>query len=297
MGLASPFLWCLETAVRPLSWERAGRLGDRLGTWAFHLLKKHRENAIEHIRIGLGDALSPSERYRLAKASFRNLGRCALENLKCLSCRPEIVDELVDPGDVEETLQACFRRNRSVLIVTGHYSNWELFAMRMARIAPLAVLAKRNTEPVLQRRIDAFRDRMKILVLDRDDPATSRRLRRLSREGGWILGILMDQDTRVRSIFSPFLGVPARTPSGPAAMAVKGWFDVCAGFIVRDDSGRYRLKVKGPLDIIRTGDKTADIQVNTDRFNEFIGDQIRERPEQWVWIHRRWRHRPEAEGK
>ena len=120
---------------------------------------------------------------------------------------------------------------------------------------------------------------------------------RINREGGQIIGVLMDQDTRVKGVFSPFLGHPAHTPSGPATIAARNWFDFFIGFIVQRPDDRFELRLQGPLEISRTGDLAADIRTNTDRFNELISEQILEDPSQWVWIHRRWQTKPAASNR
>ncbi len=279
----------LKTARR-LSWVRAERLGIKIGNWAFILSGKYRRRTIENIGIAYPDMSDP-EKYKLAYSVFANLGKYMTQAMILQELSAERIKTLVHGADMEQRLQKTFQSGRSAMILTGHYCNWELFAARTALIAPLTVLARSNSNPRIQELIDSARNAMGIRVIDRDDPSVGRKMRKLSLEGGHILGILMDQDTRVASIFSPFLGIPARTPSGPAAIAVKDWFDVYIGFIVPGGPLEYEMKLTGPLNIIHAKSKADAIQANTDMFNELISAQITEAPMHWAWLHRRWRHK------
>jgi Kdo2-lipid IVA lauroyltransferase/acyltransferase len=278
-----------------LTWKAAARIGIWMGEWAFFLSGKYRQQTVNNISIAF-PGMPMDEKYRLAQAVFGNLGRCVLETVMASRLKPEQICDLVDADRAKTMLAATLEKNRSAMILTGHYGNWELFAARMAQIAPLTVLARTNNNPGIQRRITESRAELNITVVDRDDPSAGRKMRAMSIKGGEILGILMDQDTRVKGIFSKFLGVSANTPSGPASIAVKDWFDVYTGFIVYNDTGSYRIELTGPLEIVRTGNGKSDIQANTDMFNDLIGRRILADPAQWVWMHRRWRRRPQEDA-
>ncbi len=274
-----------------LTWNMAVRCGHILGEIVFICSRKTRKQVIYNLCLVYPD-LSLQKKYHLAQNVFRNLGQNLMECFKISQLSFGDIESMVDASAVIPLINATFDRNKSVMILTGHYSNWELFAARISQIAPLTVLARVNDNPKIQAMIDSMRRSMNIHVIDRDDRNAGRKIRSISQQGGKILGILMDQDTRVDGIFSPFLDHLAYTPTGPAVIALKDWFDVFVGFIFRDENGKYILRLNGPIPIQKTHDKTSDIQRATDQFNALIGKQIIEEPSQWVWFHRRWRRKP-----
>ncbi len=274
------------------SFYTAGERGARLGRTAFWILPRFRRQALDNLDRVFGNTLTPLQKKRIAYEAFKNFGRFALEALNIGDLSAEEICDIVRADEGEKLLAESFQKGRSVLIITGHFSNWELFAARVSHMSPLSVIAKTNTDPHLQKIVNQIRGVSSISVLDRDDPGIVRKFRKISKRGGEVLGILMDQDTRVKGVFSPFLGINANTPSGPAALALKDWFDVFSGFVFHEGDGRYVLKLKGPLQIKRTGHLQQDIQLNTNLFNMLISEQIMEDPSQWAWIHRRWRRGP-----
>ena len=183
------------------------------------------------------------------------------------------------------------------MIITAHYGNWELFAARMAQIAPLTVLARKNDNPRIESMIAHIRIKHSVRVLDRSDSGTPREMMRMGREGGHIVGILVDQDTiKVQGVFSEFMGLPALTPSGPAAIALRGFFTTFIGVLKPMDNHKHKIILKGPISIPEDGNREQNIQHLTDVFNQHLSDIILEEPLYWVWNHRRWRHRPETSG-
>jgi Kdo2-lipid IVA lauroyltransferase/acyltransferase len=284
---------CVIFLVQFLSWSTAGRIGEWIGDLAFYLSGRYRRIALNNLTVGYPGKLSDTERYKLIHTMFRNLGRYAFESMTLPKLPKETIRKLVDTEDAEQQLQKSFQDGRSALIISAHYSNWELFAARLTMIRPLHVLARMSSDPWLKKALGKTRTALNVVEIDRDDPQAGRIIRKISKSGNLIFGILMDLDTRVRSIFSPFLNRTARTPSGPAAIALKNWFDVYAGFNHRLQNGTYVARIVGPLNIQKTGNPEMDIQRITDMFNELIGNQIMEDPTQWAWINRRWRHLPE----
>lgn len=281
------------TLVRFLNWNQASRFGTICGNIIFFSAIGLKRIALHNIRLVYGDSISHFEQKKLAQNVFRNLARYLLQALKIMDLSDDEVRDLVDVSPGVDSLKSTFTNGRSAMILTGHYSNWELFAARISQIAPLIVLARVNDNPDIQRWIDQSRHKRAIEVIDRDNPVAVRALRRVSLSGGRIVGILMDQDTRVNGVFSRFLGHPAFTPSGPAAIALKDWFDVYVGFLEEQSDGRFAFKLSEKLELLHSEDPHRDVQIATDLFNDLIGKQIKSNPSQWVWIHRRWRRKPE----
>lgn len=103
------------------------------------------------------------------------------------------------------------------------------------------------------------------------------------------LAMLIDQDTRVKGVMADFFGRKANTPAGPALLAVRQGVPVVAGYIRRVSYWKHEIVISPPVEVVRTGDLEEDVRVNTERFNRVLEGYIRAHPEQWVWMHRRWR--------
>jgi len=148
-----------------------------------------------------------------------------------------------------------------------------------------AVYDERLNRLLLKSRQDAS-----VRVILRDSPTAGREILQALKRGE-VLGMLIDQDTRVKGVMADFFGQKANTPAGPAILAVRRRVPVLAGFIHRESDERHRIVIYPPLDVQRTGDLDRDVQVNTERFNQVIEQEIRRHPDQWVWMHRRWRRK------
>ncbi|MBN1296632.1 lysophospholipid acyltransferase family protein [bacterium] len=293
-SVAVATLKSLRWYVKNRSFSQVSQTGFHMGNLVFLLSRHNRRIIWENLEIGLGGTLTDQDRYLIAKTVMQNLGRYVMEAMKIQDLSADNVKALVDAKQVKRQLKQTFDTGRSAMIITAHYSNWELFAARLATIAPIKVLARSSDNPEINRMIVSSRNVAGVEVIDRDDRNAARIIRRISKEGGQILGVLMDLDSvRVKSVFAPFLGVPAYTPSGPAVIALKRWMDVYVGFMIHDPVSGYRLELTGPLNIQPSGNLSEDVLQVTTLFNALISDQIRKTPEQWAWIHRRWRRRPE----
>ena len=149
----------------------------------------------------------------------------------------------------------------------------------------MAVVARALEESGLNELLVAFRRRFGTETLERGAPGAARRLLRVLRAGG-ALGMLIDQDTRVEGVWVPFFGRPAFTPVGAAKIALRQGAAVVPAFIERLADGTHLARIHPPLDL------PADEVEATALMTQAIEEQIRRVPEQWVWMHRRWRRQP-----
>jgi KDO2-lipid IV(A) lauroyltransferase len=192
-----------------------------------------------------------------------------------------------------EHLERALRKGTGVLCVSAHVGNWELLPARVAHMGfRVAVVARKLYYPKLDQWVNSLRRRMGVEVLDRDDPP-GRIFSRLRR--GYVVGVLTDQDTRTRGVFVEFFGRPANTPVGPALIAMRSGSPIMPVFIRRMPGHSYQVAFgeectsRGPATL--KGAETLT-QWATGRIEE----AIRSSPEQWVWMHRRWRRRPKDTG-
>lgn len=278
----------LAGVFRALPWSAAQALGRSLGRLAWAFSRRDRRRALKHLALAFPE--TPAEkRERLARASFVHLGATLGEVLWLITRSCEAVErhvELVGTGPAE-TLRA---EGRPVLFVTGHCGNWELVAAAWScRFGPATVVARAPDEAPLQRLVAGFRGRFGTRTVERGEAGAARELLRTLREGG-ALAMLIDQDTRVEGVWVPFFGRPAYTPVGAARLALRRDVAVVPVFDERLPDGSHRARFGAPLDL--PGDETEATAVMT----RVIEAQVRRVPEQWVWMHRRWRRQPGRTG-
>jgi KDO2-lipid IV(A) lauroyltransferase len=284
--LLRAFLACVGWI--PVRW--AARFGEVLGGLVFALVPRERAKALASLQVAF-PRLSGDERMTLARACFRHLGRCAME----MACLPQIdarMPEYVEfPAEAKQLLQEALNLGKGVLFISGHVGHWELLARRVAYDGfPCQSIAKEASDPRTTAFIQKLRDSGKVGSLWRGHSGVARQMLRALR-GGEILGLVIDQDTRVQSVFVPFFGVPAATPRAAADLALRTEAPVLAGFCQRETSGRYRLYIERVSPSL-TGDAERDVVSLTAAMSDAIEAAIRRHPEQWVWMHQRWKTQP-----
>ena len=282
----------LAALLRPLA-ALLGRTGlagvQRIGRWigraAWFAGRRDRRRALAHLALAYPD-LPESERRRIARGSIVHQGIVLAETLHLSRRSCADVERYVETEGWEE-VAALAAAGRPVLILTGHCGNWELLAALInCRGLAMRVVGRRLDEPDLQELLLAARRRFGTETIERGAPGSSRRLLRSLREGG-ALGMLIDQDTKVEGVWVDFFGRPAYTPVGAAKIAAKVGAAVVPSFIERRADGRHLARFLPPIDLPE-GPAEA-----TARMTAAIEAQVRRVPEQWVWMHRRWRRRPE----
>lgn len=273
---------------RPLPWNTAAALGAALGRASYYLLAAERRRALDHLALAFGLDRPVRARQRIARTCFAHFGRATAETFKLATLAPEQVIGLVN-RDALERLRGLVGEGRGLIYVTAHFGNWELLAAAIGAYGiPLTVVAAPVYDPAIGRWVEALRGRFNIATLDRGSAQAARRLlAALKRKE--MIGMLIDQDTRVDGVFVPFFGRPAYTPAGPAALALRLDVPVVVGFAVRQPNGRYQIEIEGPLPLARSADAAADVSGATADFTARIEARIRRHPEQWVWMHRRWK--------
>lgn len=281
---AGTVLRCLGAVLQRLSWNRVQSCGRALGSMAWHLSHRDRRRSLEHLEIAFPE-LSASERERLARDSFRHLATNVAELLH-LERRKDA--EILEHLEIEGWEGVESRRgDRPLLVVTGHCGNWELLGpvFRAGGIR-LSAVVRALGEPGLHELLETLRRGFGTETIDRGSPGAARRLLRALREGRALM-MLIDQDTRVDGVWVPFFGRLAHTPVGAAKLALHRQARVIPALMERREDGRHVARFLPPLEL------SADPVEATAAMTAVIEAQIRRRPEQWVWMHRRWRRQPE----
>lgn len=272
----------------------AGLLPYRLGVWlggligraAYYLLPRDRKRALDHLKTVFSDKDWAWVK-RTARRNFEHLGKAMLE---VMLMTPARLKGMVRFQGLDNLMTAS-RQGRGVVFVTGHIGNWEMMGAAVAARFPLSVVAAPIEPEQVNDMIVGLRKAMGVRTILRGRSGASKELIRVFRENR-VLGVLIDQDTDVEGAFVDFMGRPAWTPVAAAQMALKFNAAVVFGFIHRENDGSHTITIEGPLEIARSGNDRTDIVSNTAMFTKKIEQAIMKHPEQWVWMHRRWRRRP-----
>lgn len=284
-------------ALSILPRKTAVSLGIGVGRIGFRLLGGLRKVALKNLSIAFPE-MGEAEKLAIAKGTFENFGRILGEISQFEKLTRENISELVDfemSDEIAELYKKVKAERRGVLITTGHLGNWELLVTAFAILyEPISYLARPLDNPMIEQMTLDIRTRFGNEPINKTNSAMTA-ITRLG-EGG-ILGILADVNAHPKEgVFVPFFGVPACTTSGAAMIAIRSNALILPAFCVWDKGlGKYKF-VHGPvIEPVITGDRKADIAATTAAYTAEIEKIIRQYPEQWTWIHKRWKTRPKGE--
>jgi KDO2-lipid IV(A) lauroyltransferase len=263
--------------------------GRRLGDLYYLVDKKRRNIAFRNIDMILGLPRESEDAKRIARGAFRNLIQVVIESLRM----PEDLDgpagdrifkKLEGQGKVEEALA----RGKGLIFVTGHTGNWELMgAYTSSVVVPIHAVSRPARNRFLSRLYVKHRTRYRLKMILKKGALI--KIARILREGN-VAGFLVDQYPGSEEVKVDFMGVPAHTHSTPAAMAVRFKVPIVAGFCYRTGLGfEYEGYFEEPMYPDPERDPQEEVLRLTRRTNEAIERFIRAHPEQWLWMHRRWR--------
>lgn len=286
--LAAAVLRCFR--LLPL---RAGiglaRVIARFGLW----FPKLRRTGERNLELAFSD-LSKEERRRLLISAFENLGRLLAIFSRFTVGASDSLKELIDSEGLDR-LQAAEQKQRGVILFTGHLGAWELTSFGLSLFGhPFSFLVRPIDNPKIEDMINAARTSHGNRTIDKTSAA--REMLQILRDGG-TLGILVDLNTLDReAIFVDFFGRPASTTFIVAKLALRTGAEVLPVFAPWDkEQRRIKLVVGEPLRIERTGDEDEDVRRLTQAYTRVVEDYVRRYPDQWLWIHRRWKTRPPGE--
>jgi Kdo2-lipid IVA lauroyltransferase/acyltransferase len=279
--------------VLPRSVARA--VGAGLGAAAWVLLGRLRRVGMRNLEVAFPEK-TEAEREAILRGVFRSLGWQVGEFCKMGGYSAEQASRFIRYDGLEHYL-AARAKGKGVLVLTGHLGAWELSSFYHSLMGyPMSLVIRRLDNPL----VDEFVNRIRCLhgnrVIHKDEFA---RGLLSSMHRGETVGILMDTNmTPPQGVFVPYFGVDACTASGLARVALHSGAAVLPGFLVWEAAEKkYVLRFGEELDLIQTGDVTRDIVANTALFTATIEAYVRRYPEQWLWVHRRWKTRPEGEER
>src|ERR1051326_4948487 len=276
-------------ALRPARAIAIGQWFGRFGNWFPRLQKTGERN----LNLAFPDLAAP-ERRKLLRGSFENLGRLLAIFSQFTSGDAELLKDIIDCDGLHH-LAAARQAGRGVILFTGHVGAWELSSFALSLFGhPLSFLVRRIDNPKIEALIDRARTRRGNRTIDKRSAA--REMLQILNQGG-TLGILVDLNTLDReAIFVDFFGRPASTTFVVAKLALRTGAQVLPVFAPwQSDHRRIRLIIDKPLAIERTGDEAEDVRRLTQAYTRVVEEYIRHYPDQWLWIHRRWKTRPKGE--
>ena len=282
--------WCVVKTIGALPRPLARLVGVTLGQLIYLLHGKLRRVGMRNLAIAFPEKTA-AERRKIVRKVFTSLGRQFAEVCLFPTYTSENVSRIV-AYDGYENFDRASQRGKGVLFLTGHIGGWELSAFAHSLYGhPLHFVMRPLDNPYLDDLVRRYRTMHGNTPILKDNPV--RELLRAMKAGATV-GILMDTNmTPPEGVFVDFFGVPACTASGLARIVLRTDAAVVPGFTVWDPVLRkYRLRFEPPVTLIRTGNNDADIVANTALFTKVIEDVVRRYPDQWLWVHRRWKTRP-----
>ncbi len=261
------------------------KIANALGIFVVKVLGVRRETMLKNLRLAFGGEKNEAELLRIAEQSMENLGKLVFEFIRTpeASSNPE---RYIKPPDVTPLMEAVAQKGGFIAIVS-HFGNWEWLAIPIKKHGlHVHAVGRPMKNPYLYRYIREMREAANLTNIEKSGAVRSS-IEVLKQRG--ILAVLIDQHESQGSVWVDFFGRKAATSTLPAMLALKHEYPVLPAFFYRDERGCSKIKY-GPLfPLIRTGDLQADLQANTQQYVSKIEEEIRKRPGDWLWAHRRWR--------
>jgi len=288
-ALVWPVVKILGALPRPL----ARALGRLLAGAVYHLHGRLRKVGLRNLEIAYPE-MAAAERRKIVRGVFVSLGRQLAEFCRFPRyTRDNVAQVAVYEGF--ENFDAAQRRGKGVLFLTAHLGGWEVGSfVHSIHGHRLRIVVRALDNPYLDRLVERYRTLHGNSTFEKQDFA--RGLISAMRAGETV-GLLMDQNmTPPAGVFVDFFGVPACTASGIARVALRTDASVVPAFTIWDDVRRkYRITFAPRLALPKTGDDERDVVNATQLFTSVIEEYVRKNPDQWLWVHRRWKTRPEGE--
>jgi len=270
--------------IFPLRFKRSLAVG--MSRLAYHLLHKHKVIAVHNLARSFPDK-SLDEILQIIKNSYESFAILFAEFLHIF-----YLDKKTLPGWVSvqglEHYEKALRDGRGVLLFTAHFGNWEIGNAALAILStPPYFLARTLDSPLLEKATTSARAALGIGILHKENAV--RMILPLLRKGKAII-LLIDQNVAAtEGVFVDFFGRPACTTTGVALMAMHTGATVMPIFTTRMPDGRYLTEIGPPVETVNTGNRDQDVLVNTQNYARVMENHIRKYPDQWLWLHQRWK--------
>ena len=261
-------------------------IADFLGKAAFRLLGKYRNIAVSNLDAVFSD--DHESNLCIAEGVFTNFAKNGAEWIKLSGIDPRELNSIVTEDEGLEYLDDVLSKGNGALVLGFHFGNWELLGLYLRyKGYPGALVAKRIYFHKYDKFITRMRGRFDAPVIYRDE-SPKKMLKIL--KGGGILGIVPDQDVdSVDGVFASFFGKEAYTPTAPVKLAMAAKTQIVPIFVVRKKDNTHKLVVEKPIDVLKGDGKEEDVKRYTQAWTSLLEKYVRKYPQQWVWVHERWK--------
>lgn len=252
---------------------------------AFRILKIRRDVALENLKIAFPEK-SDSERIEIAYGSYKHFALMILEFMRLIRWTPEQLKKMVQFESVE-ILEKLIEENKGIIINSAHFGNWEISVSYFSEFwMPTTGVQQKQKNPYIDKRMAAHRNRWGMQIIY-SRGAVKNSLKALEQKR--MLGLLGDQDGGANGIFVPFFGKMASTPPGPALIRVKSQAPIVFVYAIRVGRFKFRIGIE-PLNIEDNFELTEEnLKSITRAYLEILEKYIQKYPEQYFWMHRRWK--------
>lgn len=288
-GLGYLFFKLWVTGVNCLPLGSLAVCGEGLGTIALSLLRKRKKIALGNLHLALGKEKGPEEIERICRNSFQNIGKDMLEISRCFNFEESYLKRLVRL-EGKEHIDDALRAGTGVIALTAHLGNFPLMNVRLVNEGfPLSLVARDPENPKVAKMIASYRDSFGMESIP-DKPrmtCVSKSLKALKQNR--ILSLQIDQNAPATECWVDFFGYLVPTFKGPVIFSLRTGAPILPMFIVRNPDSLHKIIIYPPYQLSITGNMEEDISSNIARLTKIVEKAIREYPEQWWWIHRRFK--------
>jgi len=267
--------------------------GSFLGRFTFSVVRMRRRVAMENLKTAFPDK-TEAELRRIGRDTYRNLGMSLVEYARLpVTTTEQMAERITVEGS--ENFDAALERSKGAVLVTGHFGSWELMGARLrSQGYPVNFFVGEQTNTAVDNMMNDLRRSKGIGIISMG--ASMRNVLRALKQNQFV-AMLSDQDAGSRGVFVEFMGRRASTPFGPASFAVRTGAALICGFIVRENLSHHRVILEAPLVPVPGASDEAESLRLTQEYTSLLEKYVRERPDHWLWLHRRWKTRPKAPAK
>lgn len=264
-----------------------------LGTLAYYLAVKHRKLTLSNLKRAFGDTKTEAEYKLIAKAVFRHIavGGCEMAITGLYKTKEMVRKEI--PIEGLENIKEALSRNKGAIALSAHLGNFTLMCARLAQedffFKP--VIRDPDDEAVVDL-FDEMRQKLGVEYISAKPRylCVKKSIEHLRQNG--VLCLLADQ-SKNKGVLVNFFGLLSGTVAGPAVMSLRTGAPVVPVFIISEDKGKekkHKIIIHKPLEVVLSGEYDKDVFEITQKFTTIIEEYARKYPEQWWWVHHRWKH-------
>lgn len=280
------FSWVCR--ILPRNWAMG--LGSAIGKFLYRILKKRRQIALNNLQIAFGNNFAETRRQEICKASFINLGKTLIEFMRFPKLSTEnIWREVTVYG--REHLNSALEKGKGAIVFLPHFGNWELLSLVYGVLIPNR--AKAIAFPLKNVRLNdliwRYRQLFSLELIPRKN-AVRATLRALKNNDA--IGFFADQNAGDQGIFIDFFGKPASTAKGPVSFALKTGASLLFSLDIRQPNDQHHIHISPPIHLESSGNFEQDVELYTGHLMKQLEKYIQEYPDQWLWLHNRWKTQP-----